>query len=172
MVSYSELVSYTKTFFTPICSLFIILWGLCAHFFFFMYACMLSHFSRVRLYATLWTVACQVPLSMGFSRQESWSGFLWGFGGLLCPPPGGPPNLGIEPESLMSPAVAGGFFTASTTWEAFYICLSGYAGSLLPWGFSSSFRSRGYCLVARVCAFHYGGTWAQRLQLPGSRAQV
>ena len=120
---------------------------MCA-FLFFMYACMLSHFSRVRLHATLWSVACQVPLSMGFSRRESWGGFLWGFGGLLCPPPGGPPNLRIEPESLMSPAVAGGFFTASTTWEAFYICLSGYAGSLLPRGFSSNFRSRGYCLAA------------------------
>ena len=34
------------------------------------YACMLSHFSRVRLFVTLWTVACQAPLSMGFSRQK------------------------------------------------------------------------------------------------------
>ena len=36
-----------------------------------MYACMLT---RVQLFATLWTVACQAPLSMGFSRQEYWSG--------------------------------------------------------------------------------------------------
>ena len=43
-------------------------------------ACVLSHFSHVRLCVTLWTVACQAPLSMGFSRQEHWSG-------LLCPPP-------------------------------------------------------------------------------------
>ena len=41
---------------------------------------MVSHFSHVRLFATLWTVAHQVPLSMGFSRQEFWSG-------LPCPPP-------------------------------------------------------------------------------------
>ena len=41
---------------------------------------MVSHFSRIRLFATLWTVAHQVPLSMGFSRQEFWSG-------LPCPPP-------------------------------------------------------------------------------------
>ena len=41
--------------------------------------CMLSHFSSVRLFATLWTVAHQAPLSMGFSRRESWSG-------LPCPP--------------------------------------------------------------------------------------
>ena len=60
--------------------------------------CMLSCFSRVQLYVTLWTVARQVPLSMGFSRQESWSG-------LPCPPPGDFPNPGIEPLSLMSPAL-------------------------------------------------------------------
>ena len=43
--------------------------------------CVLSCFSHVQLFVTLWTTACQVPLSMGFSRQENWSG-------LLCPPPG------------------------------------------------------------------------------------
>ena len=68
----------------------------------------LSHFSRVQLVATLWTVDHQAPLSMGFSRQEYWSG-------LPCPPPGDPPNPGIEPWSLMSPALAGGFFTTNTT---------------------------------------------------------
>ena len=36
--------------------------------------CMLGHFSRVQLFGTQWTVACQAPLSMGFSRQEHWSG--------------------------------------------------------------------------------------------------
>ena len=50
---------------------------------------------------TLWTVAHQAPLSMGFSRQEYCSG-------LLCPPPGDLPDPGIEPRSLMSPALAGG----------------------------------------------------------------
>ena len=76
--------------------------------------CMLSHFSRVRLFATLWTVTHQAPLSMGFSRQEYWSG-------LPCPPPGDLPDTsdpGTEPMSLMSPALAGGFFTTSATWEA------------------------------------------------------
>ena len=73
--------------------------------------CMLSRFSHVRLFATLWTVAHQAPLSVGFSRQEYWSG-------LLCPPPGHLPNPGIEPTSLMSPALADWFFTTSTTWEA------------------------------------------------------
>ena len=57
-----------------------------------MPAGMLSHFSRVWLCATLWTVACQVPLSMEFSRQEYWSG-------LPCPLSGDLPNPGIEPRS-------------------------------------------------------------------------
>ena len=57
--------------------------------------------SRVQLYVTPWTVACQAPLSMGFSKQEYWSG-------LLCPLPGDLPNPGIEPGS---PALAGRFFT-------------------------------------------------------------
>ena len=72
---------------------------------------MLSHFSRVQSFVTLWTIAHQAPLSMGFSRQEYWSG-------LPCPPPGELPDPGIELASLMSPALAGGFFTTSTTWEA------------------------------------------------------
>ena len=73
--------------------------------------CMLSHFSHVQLSATLWTVARQPPLSMGFSREECWSG-------LPFPPPGDLPDPGIEPVSLMPPALAGGFFTTSITWEA------------------------------------------------------
>ena len=76
-------------------------------------ACMPSHFSHVRLFATLWTVARQAHLSMGFSRQEYWSG-------LPFPPLGDIPDLGIEPQSLMSPALAGGFFASNTTWEALY----------------------------------------------------
>ena len=48
--------------------------------------------SCVRLFATPWTVACQAPLSMGFSRQEYWSR-------LPCPPPGDLPNPGIKPRS-------------------------------------------------------------------------
>ena len=52
--------------------------------------------------ATPWTIARQAPLSMGFPRQEYWSGF-------PCPPLGDPPNPGIE---SMSPGLADGFFTA------------------------------------------------------------
>ena len=57
-----------------------------------MRACVLGHFTRVRLFVTLWIVACQALLSMGFSRQNYWSG-------LPCPPPGDLPNPGIEPRS-------------------------------------------------------------------------
>ena len=63
------------------------------------------------LCATLWTAACQAPLSMGFFWQENWSR-------LLCSPPGDLPGPGIKPVSLTSPALTGGFFTTSTTWEA------------------------------------------------------
>ena len=73
-------------------------------------ACVLSCFSRVLFCMTLWTVVSQAPLSMGFSRKEYWSG-------LPCPSPGDLPDPGIEPTSLMSPALAGRFFTSSTTWE-------------------------------------------------------
>ena len=76
-------------------------------------ACMLRCFTRARLCATLWTVACQAPLPMGFSRQEYWSG-------LPCPPPGDLPNPGIEPASLMSPALAGRFLSTSATWEVLF----------------------------------------------------
>ena len=70
--------------------------------------CMINGFSRVQPFVTPWTVARQAPLSMGFSRQEYWSG-------LPCPPPGDLPDSGMEPESLMSPAMAGGFFTTRAT---------------------------------------------------------
>ena len=69
---------------------------------------MLSHFSYVQLFATPWTAAHQALLSREFSRQEYWSGmpFL---------PPGDLPEPVIKPMSLMSLALAGGFFTTSAT---------------------------------------------------------
>ena len=63
-----------------------------------MITIMLSCSSRVQLFVTSWTVARQAPLSMGFSRQEYWSG-------LPCPPPGDLPHPGIEPDSALSPAL-------------------------------------------------------------------
>ena len=68
-----------------------------------MHECVLSCFSRVLLFATLWTVAHQTPLSMGFSKQEYWNG-------LPYPPPRDLPNPGIKPTSLMSPALTDWFF--------------------------------------------------------------
>ena len=64
--------------------------------------------------AAPWTVAHQAPLSMGFSRQEYWSG-------LPCPPPGDLPDPGSKPTSHTSPALAGSFFTTSTAWEALVV---------------------------------------------------
>ena len=55
---------------------------------------------------TLWTIAQQAPLTMGFSRQEYWNGF-------PCLPLGDLPDIGIEPVSLVSPALAGRFFTTA-----------------------------------------------------------
>ena len=94
------------------------LWGLCSCFRFFsafdtlqsvaayrerrpISACVrVRLFLLCPLFPTLWTVAHLAPLSVGFSRQECWSG-------LPRPPPGDPPNPGIEQASLMSPALAG-----------------------------------------------------------------
>ena len=79
----------------------------------------LSCFSRIWLFATLWTIACQAALPgypwIGFSRQEYWSGFPF-------PSPGGLPHSRTEPSSFISPTLAGGFFTTST-WEASKVML-------------------------------------------------
>ena len=86
---------------------------------------MLSHFSHVQLLATPWTVTHQAPLSMGFSRQEHWSGL----------PPGDLPDPSIEPALLTFPALAGRFLTTSATWEAppHRFLLSCLSTSLAPW---------------------------------------
>ena len=64
--------------------------------------------SHVWHFVIPWTVAFQAPLSMGFSRQECWSG-------LPCPPPGDLPNPRIKSTSLTSPALADGFFTTTAS---------------------------------------------------------
>ena len=70
--------------------------------------------SHVQLFVTPWTVAPQTPLSMGFSRQEYWSG-------LPFPPPGDLPDPGIELASPLSPALAGRFMMAviSIYWQIY-----------------------------------------------------
>ena len=74
------------------------------------HVCLMSHFSRVQLFVTPWTVPRQAPLSMVFSRQEYWS---W----LPCPSPGDLPDPRVEPASHSSPASAGRFFTTSAIWR-------------------------------------------------------
>ena len=63
-----------------------------------LHARVLSQFSHVLLFTNLWTLAHQDPLSMGFSKQEYWSG-------LPCPPPRDLPDQGIEAMSPASPAL-------------------------------------------------------------------
>ena len=72
---------------------------------------LLSWFSHIQLFLTLWIVAHQAPLSMGFSRKVYWSG-------LPISPLGDHPHPGIKTMSLTPLALAGGFFTTSATWEA------------------------------------------------------
>ena len=71
----------------------------------------------VRLFVTPWTIAHQAHLFMEFSRQEYLSG-------LPFPSPGDLPDPGIEPVTLMSPALAGGFFTTNATGETLYNILN------------------------------------------------
>ena len=96
---------------------------------------MLRLFSPVRLFVIPWTVTCQAPLSMGFSRKEYWSG-------LPCPPPGDLTDPEIEPSSLTSPALAGGFFITSATlkWSKNH---SATSDSLWPHGLYSPWNSPG-----------------------------
>ena len=84
--------------------------------------------SHVRIFATLWMVAGQAPLSVGFFRQEHWSG-------LPFPPPGDLPHPGMEPMSLMSPASAGRFFTTSSMWISGCISVSAFLCLFLKDGF-------------------------------------
>ena len=69
---------------------------------------MVSCFSHVQLFVSLWTVAREDPLSMEFSRQEYWSG-------LPCSPPGDLPDPGVKPTSLVSPACADGSLPLAPT---------------------------------------------------------
>ena len=77
--------------------------------------CMLSCFSLGQLFATLWTVTLQSPLSVGFPRQQYWSRLPSLLSGDL-------PDPRIELASHASPALTGRFFTTSATWEAHSSC--------------------------------------------------
>ena len=84
---------------------------------FWVYVCVLSHFSYVRLFATPWTIAYQAPLSMGFSRQEYWSG-------LPCSPPGNLPDPGMKLESL--------YLSCTGRWVLYHQCPLGSPSRCIP----------------------------------------
>ena len=88
-------------------------------------ACVLSCFSCVQLFVTLWIVA-HPGSSVLLSRQDYWSG-------LPCPPPGDLPDPGIKPRSLTSPALTGGFFTTSATWKPNTLSVITYNSELPLW---------------------------------------
>ena len=83
---------------------------------------MLNHFSHGRLFATLWTLALQALPSMGFFRQDYWSG-------LPCPFPGDLPHPGIKLVSLMSPTLVG---SSEPPGKPFYLLTFGNSSPLLP----------------------------------------
>ena len=87
-------------------------------------ACVLSCFSRVQLFETPWTVAPQAPPSMGFSRQEYWSG-------VPCPPPGGPPHPGTGLTPPVFPALQADSLPLSCLGSPFY-----FSTLLYIWKFS------------------------------------
>ena len=91
----------------------------------------------------LGTVALHGPPSMGFSRQEYWSG-------LPCPPPGDLPDPENESASIMSLVLAGGFFTSSTTWKALGIAVT-------------TFLSLWKLRVGKVVQYLPLGTWVRSL---------
>ena len=124
----------------------------CAGFFFLSYFLNLIHqhvhacFSHIQSFVSLWTVACQTLLSVGFPRQESWSP-------LSCPPSRDLPDPEIKPASLGSSASAGAFFTTSTTWEAKSINIL----FSLPWKSIRNLTTFGlfHCsLLLRASAYH------------------
>ena len=122
-----------------------------------MHACMLNCFSCVGLFVTLLTVTCQAPRSMGFSRQEHWSG-------LPCSPPGDLPDPGIEPMSFMSSVLTGRFFTSSTTWDA----LAKQGGLLVSTRMRSHLRSGKLVTGSSGVCLEYDRRWEQMGQFWGT----
>ena len=94
-------------------SFLLVIWSVFSHTYTSVRAfwCVLSCFSCVWLFVSLWAIACQASLSLQFSRQESWRG-------LPCPSSGDLPDPGIEPVSLKPAALAGKFFTTGATWRS------------------------------------------------------
>ena len=103
----------------------------------YLKVCVRAKWLQSQFFVTLWTVAHQAPLSMGFSRQEFWSG-------LPCPPPVDLPHTRTEPKFLISPALAGGFFTTSATGKPIPIYIASHLilTNTHIWRHSSTYRVR------------------------------
>ena len=110
-------------------------------------------FSRVQLFATLWTIACQAPLSMGFSRREYWSEW-------PGPSPGDLPNPGIKPQSQLNPT-AGRFSTTSAV-SVNKGCWGHWAGSHC---------SRPYCAPWEDSGWRETGDWPSTTEM-GNRGTI
>ena len=104
------------------------------------HVCVLSCFSHVQIFVTPWAVVCQAPLSMGFSRQEYWSG-------LPCPPPGDLPDPGINPHLLHCRQILYQWATREALlWHRYYSN---------PYCKKEALASDG--LVVRICCSHHCG---------------
>ena len=116
--------------------------------------------SHVWLFAAPWTRASQAPLSLEFYRQECWSG-------LLCLAPGDLSVSGIKPMPRASPALAGGFFTASATWyhtDTRSIRRTGCEGKAFCKALSSFFVNLKLILKNKVYIFKvYAEVWKVHL---------
>ena len=116
---------------------------------------------RLWYFVTLWTVACQVPRSMGFPRQEYWNA-------LPFLPPGDLLDPGIEPASPASPALAGGLFTSSTSWKPSVLCIHS-----CPWRSRTNTWPRCQCFhhltvlwcECRLRSHHFEETWRLALHM-------
>ena len=105
----------------------------------------------IQAYLTLWDAVDYSPPGSSvhgiLQAKEYWSG-------LPCLPPGDLPDTGIEPMFLMSPALAGGFFTTGTTWEAPFLILSVVIYSYLL-HLILIHRKYNYCIQDNVCIHHW-----------------
>ena len=105
--------------------------------------CHAQSFNRAGLFCDPWTVAHLAPLSMGFSRQEYWSG-------LPFPPPGDLLNTGIKPVSLISPASAGRFFTTEPPGKSLLYVIW---RQILSWGDLQGFQNSMYLGDNNITSF-------------------
>ena len=113
-----------------------------------MCCAILSCFSCVRLFVTVWTVAHQAPLSMGFSRQEYWSG-------LPRPPPGTFPSQVLNPVSCIF-CIVGGFFTTQLPGKPLCMCMYTYINSYISLHFYDFYVNcyhQGFALALPLCEY-------------------